>query len=246
MFQGLWLSGDGNALFAHRRAQAIENVISGTRYKHFTDEAIEPVLGYYGEPVVPVDQNVVDQVTSLPRTRQFVNWTPEGYLKPVDELRKEIGPELSDHDLLLKILIPGTPLNREPPVESSQAAVVREGASPGVPETFPRNSRWTWTGKCSALSSPLSGMGSQKSLRGQGGTPKRPQGPQEIPAGAVVGGMAGLVLSFEVKAGDSVNAGDLVAMIEAMKMRRHVNAPHGGVVQISGPMKVKSSSLTMF
>jgi biotin carboxyl carrier protein len=43
--------------------------------------------------------------------------------------------------------------------------------------------------------------------------------------------MAGLVLSFEVKVGDSVNAGDLVAMIEAMKMRRHVNCPHGGVVK---------------
>lgn len=49
--------------------------------------------------------------------------------------------------------------------------------------------------------------------------------------GAVVSGMAGLVLSFEVKVGDSVNAGDLVAMIEAMKMRRRLHAPHSGVVQ---------------
>jgi biotin carboxyl carrier protein len=43
--------------------------------------------------------------------------------------------------------------------------------------------------------------------------------------------MAGLVLSFEVKVGDTVKAGDLVAMIEAMKMRRHINCPHGGVVK---------------
>ena len=43
--------------------------------------------------------------------------------------------------------------------------------------------------------------------------------------------MAGLVLSIEVKVGDSVKAGDLVAMIEAMKMRRHVNSPRGGVVR---------------
>jgi len=63
---------------------------------------------------------------------------------------------------------------------------------------------------------------------------ERPEGakrPKELPAGAVVSGMAGLVLSFEVKVGDSVNVGDLVAMIEAMKMRRHVNCPHGGVVK---------------
>ena len=45
------------------------------------------------------------------------------------------------------------------------------------------------------------------------------------PEGSVIAGMAGLVLSFEVKVGDTVNAGDLVAMIEAMKMRRHLNCP---------------------
>jgi biotin carboxyl carrier protein len=43
--------------------------------------------------------------------------------------------------------------------------------------------------------------------------------------------MAGLVLSIEAKAGAHINAGDLVAMIEAMKMRRHVNSPRAGVVR---------------
>jgi len=47
----------------------------------------------------------------------------------------------------------------------------------------------------------------------------------------VLCGMAGLVLSIEAKVGTRVSAGDLVAMIEAMKMRRHVNAPHSGVVK---------------
>jgi biotin carboxyl carrier protein len=43
--------------------------------------------------------------------------------------------------------------------------------------------------------------------------------------------MAGLVLSIEAKIGAHINAGDLVAMIEAMKMRRHVNSPRSGVVK---------------
>jgi pyruvate carboxylase subunit B len=43
--------------------------------------------------------------------------------------------------------------------------------------------------------------------------------------------MAGLVLSIEVKVGDSVKGGDLVAMIEAMKMRRHLHSPHAGIVK---------------
>jgi pyruvate/oxaloacetate carboxyltransferase/biotin carboxyl carrier protein len=213
-------------------AQAVENVISGTRYKQFTDEAIKYVLGYYGEPVVPVDQNVVDRVTSLPRTRQFVNWTPEGYLKPVDELRKEIGPELSDDDLLLKILIPGTPLKRGEPAKAVKPPVVKAKAPGGPVTDFPTEFSVDVDGEVFSVKiSPFWDGVAEVAADVQAGTPKRPKGPKELPMGAVVSGMAGLVLSFEVKVGDSVNAGDLVAMIEAMKMRRHVNAPHGGVVQ---------------
>jgi len=39
------------------------------------------------------------------------------------------------------------------------------------------------------------------------------------------------VLSLEVAVGDRVNTGDLIVMIEAMKMRRHITSPHGGVVK---------------
>ena len=61
--------------------------------------------------------------------------------------------------------------------------------------------------------------------------PKAGKKLKELPAGAVLCGMAGLVLSIEAKVGAHVNAGDLVAMIEAMKMRRHVNSPRSGVVK---------------
>ncbi len=47
------------------RLQAVENVISGERYRQFTDEAIKYILGYYGEPVGPVDQNVKDKAMSF-------------------------------------------------------------------------------------------------------------------------------------------------------------------------------------
>ncbi|NIR13563.1 MAG: hypothetical protein GWN86_06275 [Desulfobacterales bacterium] len=56
-------------------------------------------------------------------------------------------------------------------------------------------------------------------------------GPEEVPPGAVLCGMPGLILSIEAKLGAHVNEGDLVAIIEAMKMRRHVNAPHSGEVK---------------
>ncbi len=61
--------------------------------------------------------------------------------------------------------------------------------------------------------------------------PKAAKKHKELPAGAVPCGMAGLILSIEAKVGDSVKAGDLLAMIEAMKMRRRVNSPHSGVIK---------------
>ncbi len=58
-------------------------------------------------------------------------------------------------------------------------------------------------------------------------TPKQKQ----VPSGAILCGMAGLVLSIEAKVGARVNAGDLIAIIEAMKMRRPINSPRSGVVK---------------
>jgi pyruvate/oxaloacetate carboxyltransferase/biotin carboxyl carrier protein len=213
-------------------AQAVENVISGERYKRITDEAIKYVLGYYGEPVVPVDQNVMDRIMGLPRTKEFLNWKPEGYLKPVEELRQEIGPELSDDDLLLRILIPGKPLKRGEPKEPVTVPVVKPMAPVSPPTDFPTEFTVDVDGDVFNVKiSPVwDGAGkTERTIVAE--RPEAAKGPKELPSGAVLCGMAGLVLSFEVKVGDSVGAGDLVAMIEAMKMRRHVNSPRSGVVK---------------
>jgi pyruvate/oxaloacetate carboxyltransferase/biotin carboxyl carrier protein len=219
-------------------AQAVENVISGERYKQMTDEAIKYVLGYYGEPVVPVDQNVMDRAMSLPRTKAFVNWEPEGYLKSVEEQRQEIGPELSDDDLMLRILIPGKPVKRNEPTKQVIAPATKSTAPAGPLPDFPTEFSVDVDGEVFNVKiSPVwDGAGNGESTT-QAGTPQTPRtqkvakGPKELPPGAVLCGMAGLVLSIEAKVGSTVNPGDLLAMIEAMKMRRHINAPHGGVVK---------------
>ncbi len=53
-------------------AQAADNVISGERYKQVSDSTIKYVLGFYGEPVGPLDQNLVDRVMNAPRTKEFL------------------------------------------------------------------------------------------------------------------------------------------------------------------------------
>jgi pyruvate/oxaloacetate carboxyltransferase len=213
-------------------AQAVENIISGERYKQITDEAVRYVLGYYGEPVVPIDPNVVDRVMNLSRAKQFVNWKPDGYDKSVEELRQEIGPELSDDDLLLKILIPGKSVKRSEPKKTAISPVIKAMAPGSTPADFPTEFTVDVDGELFNVKiSPVwdgAGKAERTMMAERPETAKRLR---ELPSGAVLCGMAGLILSIETKVGDRVNAGDLVAIIEAMKMRRHVNSPCSGVVK---------------
>ncbi len=209
-------------------AQAMENVVSGERYGRVTDEAMKYVLGYYGEPVAPIDKNVMDRIMNSPQAAKLRNWKPAGYDKSVEELRREIGPELSDDDLLLRVLIPGSRVKPGEPRKAATRPAVKAAASTTSAD-FPTEFSVDVDGEVFSVKiSPL-WDGTEESVEAE-----RPAGPRktkDVPPGAVPCGMAGLVLSFEVKVGDTISAGDLVAMIEAMKMRRHVNCPHGGVVR---------------
>jgi len=208
-------------------AQAVENVVSGERYKQMTDEAIKYVLGYYGKPDGPVDRMVMDAVMSSPRIEQFRNWKPEGYDKPIEEFRREIGPELSDDDLLLKILIPGKPVRRSAPGKVSPSA--RKKPDSGVRLEGPREFVVDVDGEIFNVTITEKAEGVEPSITSSeaSGSGK----PKELPPGAVLCGMAGLVLSVEVKEGSRVKEGDLVAIIEAMKMRRHIHSQRSGLVK---------------
>ena len=207
-------------------AQAVENVVSGERYKQIPDEVIKYVMGYYGEPVVPIDQSVLDRVMSLPKAKEFTNWKPEGYFKSVEELRQEIGPELSDDELLLRILIPGKPIKRGEPRKEVKPPVVKATAPTHTPTDFPMEFSVDVDGE--VFNVKVSPVWDQADRTMEVERPKRPK---ELPKGAVACGMAGLILAIKVKVGDRVSKGDLVAMIEAMKMRREVHSPHSGVVK---------------
>jgi acetyl-CoA/propionyl-CoA carboxylase biotin carboxyl carrier protein len=48
--------------------------------------------------------------------------------------------------------------------------------------------------------------------------------------GAIVSPMQGTVLSVHVAEGDEVTAGQVICIVEAMKMENEVHAPRGGIV----------------
>jgi len=212
-------------------AQAIENVVSGKRYERVPDEVIKYVLGLYGKPDGQLDEKVMARINQLPQVKQFRNWKPEGYFKSLEELRHEIDQDLDDDDLLLTILIPGfnkENLSQKPVAVTRTKAAVPVSLSVDFPtrfqvdvdgEQFDVKVSPVWANSDVSLSTDNGNAGRE------GVTSKK------IPPGAMVSGMAGLVLSINVRVGDQVNEGDQVAVIEAMKMMRNYLAPHGGVVK---------------
>lgn len=209
--------------------QAVENVVSGERYKKIPDATIKYALGYYGEPVVPVDPDLMDKIMGLPRTQEFINWQAADFLKSVEELRREIGPELSDDELILKVLIPGKASAKKQPKKTAPSPAAEPPssavASP-VPAGAPRKFRVEVDGE--AFTVRISQLDAEIVEEIDASAESETRKARE---GAVVCDMAGLVLSLEVKKGDSVLEGDLVAVTEAMKMRRPIHAARGGKVQ---------------
>jgi len=210
-------------------AQAVENILSGERYRHVSDEVIKYVLGFYGEPAGPIDQNAKDKIMATPQAKRLANWQPQGRFKPLEELRKEIGSNLSDDELLLKIMVPGQPLRTDQKKKAKRPAG-KPISSVSVPQEFLNEFTVEVNGDVFnvKISSVRDGTGGETVMEAE----KAPRNEKkETPAGAVFAGMAGLLLSFEVKVGDRVKAGDLVAVIEAMKMMRQLNCTHDGVVK---------------
>ena len=60
--------------------------------------------------------------------------------------------------------------------------------------------------------------------------PRFPEAEVEVVAGGLVAPMPGKVIAVEVAAGDAVAEGQLLMIVEAMKMEHRITAPHAGVV----------------
>jgi oxaloacetate decarboxylase alpha subunit len=82
--------------------QSTMNIMSGERYKQVPDGVLQYVAGWFGKPNVPIDPNVLDKITSLPRAKEFLN--KEIAQPTVKEIRKQmgIGPGVSDEEFLLR------------------------------------------------------------------------------------------------------------------------------------------------
>lgn len=89
---------------------AVLNIVIGRRYSVIPDEVIQYAAGYYGEPVAPIDPDVMDRIMAAPRARAIVDDPPPQ--PSVEDLRRQHGTGEDDDELILRALVPAADIAR--------------------------------------------------------------------------------------------------------------------------------------
>jgi len=206
--------------------QAVLNVLSGVRYKQVTQEVKNYLLGQYGRPPGEVNEEVRRQVIG---EEQPIDTRPADHIKPeLPKLRREghrLGIFHQEEDLVTYALYPQVALKflhgeiKEEAMPSPTEAVAKSPPKPDLPMEFAVdvdgevfNIRVT-------------------SVLGKTMEVEKAKKPEELPAGAVVSPIQGMVLVIKVKVGEKVKQGDALMIIEAMKMQNQVVSPCDGIVK---------------
>ncbi len=218
--------------------QAVLNVLSGERYKIITKETAGVLRGEYGATPAPVDASL--QARVLGEGEEPMTGRPADHLAPeldrltaeLEELAVEKSLELSDpvlDDVLIYALFPqvglkflenrGNPDAFEPPPWAEKPAAP---APPPVASGEPVQYQVEVNGKTYAVK--VSPQGAVQSV-----SPAQPKAdPQEVLISAP---LAGTLYKIQVQPGQQVAAGEVVMILEAMKMETEVRAPSAGTVQ---------------
>ena len=80
---------------------AVLNIVSGQRYAVIPDEVVQYAKGFYGQPVAPIDPDILDRIMATPRAA-LLPAVPEQ--PDLEEIRRPHGA-VSDEELLLRALI---------------------------------------------------------------------------------------------------------------------------------------------
>ncbi len=236
--------------------QAVYNVFDGERYATISQEVKDYCLGLYGEPPGPVDPGVRRVVNGR---EEPITCRPADLLEPqLPGLRHETErdgiPIHDDGDLVAYALFPAEMaallrgeavaelLGDEPepkpedaaPVAANPAEEPSSEAAPAPPPAPPVEVRQLtvevdgeqYTVRVTAPAGTFGGGGGA-ALDGVAAGGGRPV----VREGTVLAPMQGLILRVPVAVGDSVALGDVVAVLEAMKMQNDVTATRAGVVR---------------
>jgi oxaloacetate decarboxylase alpha subunit len=224
--------------------QAVINVISGERYKTITKETAGVLKGEYGATPAPVNKQLQDRVLD---GTQPITCRPADLIEPemdkliaeVQEKAKAEGVKLAKHieeDALIngmfaqvgwKFLVNrGNPAAFEAAPDAKAFAVAnnvpKTAAIDGAPETYTVNVDGR---NFNVTVGPVGA-----SLVIQPTVPDKSQ-PAPVSSGSeVYAPMAGNILKILVEVGSAVAEGDVVVIMEAMKMETEVRSKFAGTV----------------
>ncbi len=217
-------------------SQATLNVLTGERYKLITKETRECVLGKYGKLPAPIDPDLLAKVS---KEEEVIDCRPADLLEPEwDRVVKECeGKCSSESDMLSYALFPKVALqffdDREKGVKPAQPtpAAPAPAAQAAAPAPAAGGSAtYTVNVNGQAFSVQVS-IGGAPQLAVTA-APVAPAAP--APAGeggaTVTSPLPGSVFSLKVAVGDQVNEGDVVLIMESMKMETEVHATASGTI----------------
>ena len=238
-------------------SQAVYNVIGGDRYATVTQELKDYLQGLYGRPPEPADPKIRRLVLGR---EEPITVRPADLLEPQVEgvraqLRKQRLPA-GDDEVLNFLLFPELaldvirPRRQEKPKPEKEAAKPEAGgeaaaeapaseadakppAPAETPAPTPQTAEFEVEVEGEVFKVRVSGAGMAVSSAPAGGGQPQPSSapaPRATKDGAVVAPMQGLIVKLPVKVGDEVKLGDVVAVLEAMKMQNDIVSTQPGKV----------------
>ena len=219
--------------------QAVYNVLGGERYATVTQELKDYLQGLYGRPPAPVDPELRRLVIGRDEP---ITIRPADLLEPqVDGARAQVrkmGFEPTEDAVLIQLMFPTLAADYmrgpQPPAKSDGAkpapapAAVSAGAA--EPESVPvpvgaPAAEFDVEVDGEVFKVRVSGAGlSVVAAPAAAGSaaPNAAPSPPRIAEGTILAPMQGLIVKVPVKQGDDVKLGDVVAVLEAMKMQNDI------------------------
>lgn len=204
--------------------QAVMNVLNGERYKIVSNEVKDYFRGYYGRAPGEINSELAKEIIG---DMEIIDCRPGDVLEPQFEEFKEKGEELGiinkEEDVLTYALYPSVAPSflkgevKEEELLPPKAITVSEG------ETAPTEYNVEVDGDVFEVKVIPTGYMDISELS--------KDIKKESLEGALNSNMQGMVIKLKVKVGDKVNEGDIVAVVEAMKMENDILAINSGTVE---------------
>jgi pyruvate carboxylase subunit B len=204
--------------------QAVLNVLMDERYKVIPKEVKEYVRGMYGRAPGPINKEIMVKVLG---DEQPITCRPADLLEPelarLEEEARELGLVKKEEDVLTYALYP------QVAPKFLRGNAVEEELTPAVRDAVPSEARPVYN----QFKVVVDGEVFQVEVEPTGEMVIQENKPAPLLSveGGTKSSMQGMVLGLKVKPGDAVREGDVVAVIEAMKMENDIHASHSGIVR---------------